>query len=250
MSGRIRSALEGIEAGDALKASALAHVRHERQHRENITLSRLRLAVIAVCAAAALMIGGGYSVYAIPASYISIDINPSVELSLNRFDRVLSVAVYTGEITLPVGNLHLENKPYLDAIELLTESEIFQSYLAQGAELTITVASARGQHLVTGIKEEMTAVPYPIHCQVADPKAVREARAHSLSLGRYLVYQQLLQNGDGITPEECRRMSMDELSDRLARCLPPKGQGQQGNTRCHDQIASVPKGRSTSRRCA
>lgn len=41
-----------------------------------------------------LLSGGGYWVYFLPTAKIDIDINPSVALSINRFNKVLSVEGY------------------------------------------------------------------------------------------------------------------------------------------------------------
>lgn len=58
-------------------------------------------AAAAVAAAACLVLialasGGGY-VFFTPTAYISIDINPSLELGINRFDRIVSVEGYNAE---------------------------------------------------------------------------------------------------------------------------------------------------------
>ncbi len=50
------------------------------------------------CAALLLAIGiTGYSWTKTPVSYISIDVNPSIELSLNRFGRVVSATAFNAE---------------------------------------------------------------------------------------------------------------------------------------------------------
>ena len=40
---------------------------------------------------------GGYSYIQTPVSYVSIDVNPSVELTLNRVDRVISATAFNGD---------------------------------------------------------------------------------------------------------------------------------------------------------
>ena len=50
-----------------------------------------KLAVFTASAAACLVFSFGTWVYASPYSYVSLDVNPSIEYTLNRFDRVLRV---------------------------------------------------------------------------------------------------------------------------------------------------------------
>lgn len=57
------------------------------------------------CRLCFLMAGaGGYTVYSRPVSYISIDVNPSIELAVNRFDRVVSAkaTTQTGRISYSI----------------------------------------------------------------------------------------------------------------------------------------------------
>lgn len=53
---------------------------------------RKRLAIWAAAAAALILVSGGsaYAYYS-PYSYVSLDVNPSIEYTLNRFDRVLQI---------------------------------------------------------------------------------------------------------------------------------------------------------------
>ncbi|MFZ2539716.1 MAG: hypothetical protein WAX04_12590 [Oscillospiraceae bacterium] len=60
--------------------------------RKETQFKSKKLAIMAVSAAAfVILCGTGAYVYASPYSYVSLDVNPSIEYSLNRFDRVLSV---------------------------------------------------------------------------------------------------------------------------------------------------------------
>lgn len=51
----------------------------------------LRFALISCAALLILFIGMGAVVYNIPVSYIEVSVNPSVQMTLNRFERVLNV---------------------------------------------------------------------------------------------------------------------------------------------------------------
>ncbi|HPW41224.1 MAG TPA: anti-sigma factor domain-containing protein, partial [Bacillota bacterium] len=50
-----------------------------------------RLAGLAACFMACIFLSTGVYAYCTPYSYVSVDINPSLSLSLNRFERVISV---------------------------------------------------------------------------------------------------------------------------------------------------------------
>ena len=52
----------------------------------------------------------GYSWVQRPVSYVSIDVNPSIELALNRFDRVVYAAAYNLEGEEILNGLSLKGK--------------------------------------------------------------------------------------------------------------------------------------------
>ncbi len=89
----------------------------------------LRIALAAACAALFLLMGmGGYAWIQLPVSYVSIDVDPSIELALNRFDKVISVAAYNDEGKRIIEKLSLKGKKYTEAIDLLVESEDMKSW--------------------------------------------------------------------------------------------------------------------------
>lgn len=83
-------------------------------------------AAAAVAAAACLVLialasGGGY-VFFTPTAYISIDINPSLELGINRFDRIVSVEGYNAEAEELLAELDIRFLPYQEGLQELLES--------------------------------------------------------------------------------------------------------------------------------
>ena len=66
------------------------------QKEEDLKMKNLpitkKIALCASCAAIMLFgTGAGVWVYAAPYSYVSLDVNPSIEYTLNRLDRVIKV---------------------------------------------------------------------------------------------------------------------------------------------------------------
>ena len=56
-----------------------------------------RILTTAVCLMVLCFGWAGYNIYYTPITVISVDINPSVELGVNRFDRVISVSAFNSE---------------------------------------------------------------------------------------------------------------------------------------------------------
>ena len=89
----IRGAFDAVHAGEDLKDMTRQFVLKELQRKQKKPRPKIwRMAcAAAACLVVCLALAGGYRLYFSPTSIISIDINPSIELSVNRFDKVVAV---------------------------------------------------------------------------------------------------------------------------------------------------------------
>ncbi|WP_444658369.1 anti-sigma factor domain-containing protein [Caproiciproducens sp. R2] len=76
-----------------------------------------KIAALASAAAAVVIVSGaGVWAYCTPYSYVSLDVNPSIEYSVNRFKRVLSAEAVNGDGEEIIQKLDLKNKTIDEAI--------------------------------------------------------------------------------------------------------------------------------------
>lgn len=220
MTNRIQDAFDNIKADPRLKESTKQFL-YEKQKKNSSLCYRpvRRYAVSLLCAIFLLIAGaGGYSWIQRPVAYVSIDVNPSIELALNRFDRVVSVTAYNTEGTEILESLSLKGKRYEEAIHEVVESEGMRAYLQDEAELVLTVAAeeSRKRELDAGVRRCAGHMGQSCHNAHADMESVSEAHECGLSLGKYNAWLELSKYDSTITAEECADMSMSELR-RLIR---------------------------------
>lgn len=185
----------------------------------------------AVCAVLVLVMGGvGFSLVRTPVSYVSIDVNPSIELGLNRFDRVVSVEAYNAEGEAILSGLPLRWKKYTEAIEVVIGCEEMEGYLTDTSELVLTVVadSAREVRLMAGVKECTSHMEEGYYNEHADINMVPEAHESGLSCGKYNAYLRLYQYDNSITIEECKEMSMAQIWERLREYESENGDENEG----------------------
>ena len=111
---RIKEAFDQVTASEELKSQTKAYLAQKSR--------RPRLVIPAAIVAVFLLLCGGYYLYFIPTATISIDINPSLELSINRFDRVISVEGYNSDGKMLADTLDIRFMNYQDAITELMEN--------------------------------------------------------------------------------------------------------------------------------
>ncbi len=160
-----------------------------------------RLATAASAAAVLLLLGGGI-IYALPEAYVSLDVNPSIEYTVNRFDRVLGVRPVNEDGEAIVASLaHTRNATIG---EVLTQSvtALSASHYLDGEDdtvLLLSVASgsaARSESLA----QELTATARAatgdapavrVECVTGSRQDARTAQELGVTLGKKTVVDEL-----------------------------------------------------------
>lgn len=216
----IHEAFEQIHATETMKQHTTALLLKEMQKHPHKQRFPMRYAVMACIMILTLLGGiGGYRLYAIPVSFISVDVNPSVELGLNQFDNVVEVKAYNDDGKRIIKNLNLKNKTYTEAIEMLLADKTFKSYLNKDALLSFTVVSDKEAEILTGIKQCHGYTQTKAECHSANENDVEEARRSGLSFGKYQAYLELFKYDKSITVEDCKELSMHQIRDLLSQYL-------------------------------
>ena len=155
-----------------------------------------------------LAVLGGWRVYFTPTVSVSIEINPWVELSVNRFDRVIAVSGRNDEGAALAEELDLR---------FLSCDEAIQTVLAENAVMDIAVTGADEAQCgrLLSQAESCTAGWDSAHCYHAGSEEAAAAREAGLSLGKYRMYQALQALDPAITAEKVRDMTMSQLQALL-----------------------------------
>ena len=138
----IRRSMEGITASRELKEGTLRYLERQRARRGRTAWRRVPVYGLAAACCLFLLLGMGWRfLYAIPPSYISMDVNPSIELGVNRYGRVVAAEAYNQDGQDILEHFSLKNKPYVQAVSILLEDETYRGYLTENATLVFTVIS-------------------------------------------------------------------------------------------------------------
>lgn len=216
---KIKSAFDAVRADEALKDRTLAYISEQKRNKNTSKrTSPIRLVRYAAACACAVMVFAGFRAYSLltsPASYISIDVNPSIELVLNTFDRVITAEAYNDDGAEIINSIDIKGKKYTDAVDILLTSAELSPYLTDDAELSFTVVSDDEEQLINGIQSCPGYSLYNGECHSANIQLRNEAVSHNMSCGKYSAYLVLSKYDSSITPEECSTMTMRELRDLI-----------------------------------
>lgn len=148
-------------------------------------------------------------------SYVSIDINPSLQFTLNSDEKIIEVTGLNKDATTIINTLHIIDKPLLEALPILFSNITFQSYLKDGI-IEVGVYSSNNdtsskieKEVNTYLQKHVDSGSY--HCSSIDQSTVNGANAHHTSFGKYRVIDMILMYDTSKSIEELKRLSMKEL---------------------------------------
>ena len=219
MDERVREAFGAVKAGDALKNRTKSYLAREIAKREKRRAPAVRrLAPVFACLVVLLLGFAGYQLAFVPVAAIRVEINPAVELGVNRFGRVVSSEGLNedGEALAQEENVWF--LPYEEALGRLMENSLVADCLARGDTLSIGVVSDDEDEagaLLAGV-ESCTAGRRGVACCAVDGEEAGHAAAAGLSLAKYGVYEQIRALDPSFTAEEAASLTMRELTERLA----------------------------------
>ncbi|MGC6174528.1 anti-sigma-I factor RsgI family protein [Lacrimispora sp. 38-1] len=135
------------------------------QKEEDLKMKNLpitkKMALCASCAAIMLFgTGAGVWVYAAPYSYVSLDVNPSIEYTLNRLDRVIKVKAVNddGQAILDELNMtDLKNKTIEDAILATVQQISNEGYFEESNTEPVTATASEAVEGSNETAEPVTA---------------------------------------------------------------------------------------------
>ena len=206
-------------------------------------------ALTAVAAGLLCLVLGGFKGYQTPVGVVSLDVNPSIEYSINIFDRVLSVRGVNedGEVLLDqMDETMLKNRPVAEAVEQTIASLRESGYFPQDAEndVVLSASSYSTQHAERLAKELNSRVSQEEDLTIlafsVTHEEVEQAHALGSSAGKVRIVQQLEQsNQAGIGFQE------EDWLEKPVRDILQETQEQQTQTQSSGEQQNAPQPQGT-----
>lgn len=216
MNDKLKEIFSRVQAEEELKISTKAFVENKTHgYTTAKTQNSGYIALAAACACVLIFLFGGYWLYFTPTAEIGVDINPSIELSVNRFDRVVSAKGYNEDGQELLKTLDIKFKSYTAAIEDIMNDDKIKTLMSDNEIMTITVAGsdeARSSELLSKV-EDCASQKRNTYCYSVSSKQADEAHDVGLSCGKYRAYLQAKLIDPSITPEKIQGMTMREIRD-------------------------------------
>lgn len=215
-----------IQAEEELKDRTRAFLAEKTRNYNSAAVEKRRHPICAAaCACLLLVLLGGRWLYFTPTAQISIDINPSIELYVNRFDRVISVDGFNEDGRDLSRAVDIKYKNYAEAIEQIVHHDSITALLSGDEIMTITVVGPEGQQTekILSAVAVCTAGQRNTYCYFARSEDVAAAHEAGLSCGKYRAFLELQLLDPEVTPETVQGMTMREIRE-LMECVSEDGE--------------------------
>jgi hypothetical protein len=226
----IKKAFDSIHAEESLKKNTLDFLRTKMTQgvRENHRARFRRLTVAMACCVVFTFIGlFSYNMYFSEAMYVDVDINPSIELTVNRLDRVIGVYAYNADGEALLEQLNLLHKKYDEAVTILTDASMQSGFLEDGGLVSVTLQSnssmdkdAKLQALEADIALTVQNhhAEVQVNAFVVDSDTREHAHGQNLSPAKYLAILALQDVDPTATMESCRDHTIEEIYTLTEEC--------------------------------
>lgn len=214
MNDKIKAAFDAVHASEELKSGTKAFIARKTRGY-TARKAPLRRIIPAAAACSALALFAGIKLYLTPTTHIGIEINPSLDLGINYFDRVVSVEPLNDDGKKLAETLNIRFAAYDEALRKILDNKSVAALLSEDEILTITVIetnTAQSANILSAVKE--CANDYDnVHCHSASSEEASAANKLGLSYERYLAYLELHALDPEITPEKIQSMTMREIRE-------------------------------------
>lgn len=175
-----------------------------------------RIAAIAACLALVACLIAGAVDFLRPVAYVGIDVNPSVELTLNRFDIVVGTHALNDDGQQALDEAPCMWRPFDDAARELDGA--MRAIAGEGAvvEVSIDCDNENRYAALAAQSNDCFGRNGETHCNRTSAEERQAAHDSGMGVAKYRAYQELQEAGVDISAGKCASMSMRELRDLLA----------------------------------
>jgi len=187
-----------------------------------------------IAAAALLMLGTGYGVvtYSMPYSYVDFDINPSIELTVNMYDRIIGAEALNSDGQVLLEKSNLKNSKLSEGVSKLISVAYEQGYIKSDDThpdevqntVLFTVASSNAnkskvlkEELANTIEEKLSkeSIISDVLVGEATLEQREDARKIGTTPGKLALIENAIEAEPGLSIEELKSAAVKDLVKKV-----------------------------------
>lgn len=195
--------------------------------KDNIKSNLVRNKIAFACSLSILFLGfGTYTYIKLPVAYVSLDINPSIELSVNRFNNVVSTSALNKDGQILLNDINSNDKSVYGIVNEIIDSAIKEKYISNNKPTAIAVASISDDYelrnsLENDLKNSISnhfsknSIDGTIYSYDEDFSKRDAAQKMDISVGKMNLIEELISFDESITVDEYKNKSVVNIDDKI-----------------------------------
>lgn len=195
--------------------------------KDNIKSNLVRNKLAFACSLSILFLGlGTYTYIKLPVAYVSLDINPSIELSVNRFNNVVSTSALNKDGQILLNDINSDDKSVYGIVNEIIDSAIKEKYISNDKPTAIAVASISDDYelrnsLENDLKDSINnhfskkSIDGTIYSYDEDFSKRDAAQKMDISVGKMNLIEELISFDESITVDEYKNKSVVDIDDKI-----------------------------------
>lgn len=168
-----------------------------------------KAATFAAAACFLLISGGSVFAYNTPSLYVSLDVNPSIEFSVNMFNRVIKITGVNEDGTEIINEINidnLKNKNIADAVDLIVDEISNEGYLDSDDAGIVIATSSEDEDKAEELAEELedcvteacdeNSAEVTVNAEAVGKSRVDEARELGVTPGKLNLVEKLKESSE------------------------------------------------------
>ncbi len=168
------------------------------------------------------VLGGSFYAAQTPGGVATLDANPSIELTVNKLGRVLSVRARNADAQIVLDELELRNQPLQTAADVIVNELRADGYVsADTNSILVTVEAGKGDarlrdRLAAAVEDAQTdcGLEPAVLAQVLEPDPALEAEAAAMgvSAGKAMLIRQISAQVEDLTDDALAVLPINDLN--------------------------------------
>ena len=159
---------------------------------------------------------------------VSVDINPSIEISINKDEKIVAVQAKNEDGIKLLSNLDLKEMKLVDGVNKIIATAKEMGYMDESKKVVLVSAalySSVGADASSEYAEQLKQILDTLETEsdsadllavyIDDSAIIEEAKTNNLSIGKELLYKYAQNQETTLTAEQIRTASLSELLDKL-----------------------------------
>ena len=207
----------------------IMQVGHEVDVPGRICNKMARIISIAAMLVLVIGLGCGAYLYNIPYSYVDIDINPSMELTVNIFDRIIGAEGFNVEGSEIVSSLQLVNRSLEDGVGMVVSEARVREYIRENySDVVLFTVVSRNEQKAEILSSRLLESAAPeiaddetssLMVQKVEMEKYEKSKDNNISPGKKMIIEKVIENNPEVEPEALENAPIGEIIRNYGRSI-------------------------------